>query len=161
MANVNYNTVIKNAIDGFNDIQNKLNAIGAKDANETAISAASTTTPLSITNMKGSDAFRKANVSIIKITGNGSISGSNCVLSDKNDSGVSVSGSGLIKAKGKVDTKTSGYIGTDTSEVVLNSGAKTQYLTGITLTTGNTFNIAVNGKTWTANYDRSGNLVFT
>lgn len=171
MANVNYSTVIKNAIDGFNDIQNKLNSIGAKDANGTAIKAASTTTPLSITNMKGSDAFRKANISLsANVSGSGStnLSGSNCTLEGNNTSGVSITGSGSVSATGTASGTVSqtGYINSNpttasSSVKTLSAGSETQYLTGIKLTTGKKFNIEVSGKTWTANYDDSGNLVFT
>ena len=71
MANVTYKTVINNAIKGFNDIQNKLNSIGSRYGNAStaygslsAIAAASTDTPLSITNLLRADAFRAGSITV-------------------------------------------------------------------------------------------------
>lgn len=109
MAAITYKTIIHDAIDGFNAIQNKLNAIGAKDSDGNVIPAVSTSASnssvsnvASLSTIEGSDAFT---------AGSTSASLSNTGLSTYFNSGTSSSNSISLTPKW---SHTAGYQG-DTS----------------------------------------------
>lgn len=72
MAAITYKTIINNAIKGYNDIQDKLSALGSSYTDSSggvhSISSASTSSPLSVSNILLADAFNSASISAEKVS---------------------------------------------------------------------------------------------
>lgn len=88
--------------------------------------------------------------------GSGSVTGTNCVLSTSNTSGVSVVGKGTVTPS---TSTTAGYVTTGTkSGTAVTSNTQTRYITEVTLGNSKTFKVTDPIYSWTWETDADGNV---
>lgn len=88
--------------------------------------------------------------------GSGNVTGTNCVLSTSDTSGVSVVGKGTVTPKATI---TAGYVGAETkTATAVTSNTQTKYITEVTIGNSKSFKITDPINSWTWTVDSSGNV---
>ena len=112
--------------------------------------------------VSGSAYIPEAIGDIIMTPGSGNVTGSNVTLSESNTSGISVTGKGTVSSTAKITT--AGYTPTNNSFATgssTSSNSQTKYITGVTLTSGKSFQVTDTINTWNWTIDSNGNVTIS
>ena len=112
--------------------------------------------------VSGSAYIPEAVGKVTMTAGSGNVIGSNVTLSTSNTSGVSVTGKGNVSSTAKITT--AGYTPINDSFATgssTSSNEETKYITGVTLTSGKSFQVTDTINTWNWTIDSNGNVTIS